>query len=647
MKKINFIFTIHFHQPTGQLEWVLERIYNNCYRLLLDIFKQFTDMKITVHVSGPLLLEMIDKYPEWIEELAKLGDHGTIEFLAGSYGEAILPILPEDDRVKQVKAYIEIFEKYFGYRPRGLWLPERVWEPNIVRPLVENGIEYVLLDDSTLYRSGRLGDDALYAWTTEDSGHRLNLLFIDTNLRYILPWRSHEEVFNYMLSRADTLGNRYLLWGSDAEKFGEWRESSWARWWLIEFFNKLRQRRHEIELIHPSEYIEKYGVRGLIYPPPGSYDKMLEWSGGFFRNFLIKYRESNNLHKKMIYLNKKLKKLNAPEEAWKYYYLAQCNDAYWHGLFGGIYLTHLRQALYEEYIKAERIAEEHAGYYDESNIYVKKIDFDYDGDKEVIIETKNINVYIKPGDGGTIFEVDYKEEGFEHNIINTMTRYWETYLEGTGFQPDWYRRVSAREHLWAPHISINDWINNTPFVDRSDFALSRYQAIIRGNGVVLRKIARVYPYEGGFIEVFIEKIIRVDYSKPRIIVDFTMKNIGDKPVDGLLGIEYTLAPRFNRVRKESGFIGYIVEGYEIPISSSWKGITREIRIKSPVFPDISLRTDRESELWVSPLNMPTRTEKGILQNFEGLGIMFVDKIFLEVDKSFSKNIILSIEGGSL
>ncbi len=642
--RINFIFIIHFHQPTGQLDWITERIYNNCYKLLLNIFKSFPDIKISVHISGPLLLNMVENYREWIDEIAKLGDYGTIEFLAGSIGEAILPILPQEDRFYQVKEYIRVFEKYFGYKPRGLWLPERVWEPNIVEPLARNGIEYVVVDDSTLYRSGRGGDDALYAWVTEDSGYKLKLLFIDTSLRYILPWRSHEEVFNYMLSRGDPSGSRYLLWGSDAEKFGEWKEPEWARWWLTEFFHHLRMRGHEVATIHPSEYIEKYGVRGLLYPQPGSYDKMLEWSGGYFRNFLVKYRESNNLHKKMLWVRRKLVEASVPPDTWRLYHLAQCNDAYWHGLFGGIYLTPLRQALYEYFIRAERIAEETMDYYRDSKMVIHRIDFDYDGDMEVLVETPLLNAYFKPGDGGSLFELDYKEEGYEHNLQDTMTRYYEPYLEGIGFRPDWHRRVSLREHIWSPHTSLHDWVNNTPFTDWSDLALGRYSSRVEDDGtIVMRRIAHYYPPGHRPIELFIEKRVHVDQVKPILKVEYRVENQGDGTIYGKLGFEYILSPKLSRWKRKSGFTGYCVNGVDKAISGLWVGETSEVVVKSPVFYDVVLSTSSSTEYWVSPLNMPARTEKGILQNFEGLGVMPVYSLELKPGEEFKQVITLYIK----
>ena len=42
-------------------------------------------------------------------------------------------------------------------------------------------------------------------------------------------------------------------------------------------------------------------------------------------------------------------------------YQGQSNDCYWHGLFGGIYISHMRLATYEHLIAAEDLADAAAG----------------------------------------------------------------------------------------------------------------------------------------------------------------------------------------------------------------------------------------------------------------------------------------------
>ena len=86
--------------------------------------------------------------------------------------------------------------------------------------------------------------------------------------------------------------------------------------------------------------------------------------GGLWRNFLTKYAESNHIQKQMLGVSHRLQKLGSTvesgteraallAEAQTHLLAAQCNDPYWHGVFGGLYAPHLRSALLRHLIQAE------------------------------------------------------------------------------------------------------------------------------------------------------------------------------------------------------------------------------------------------------------------------------------------------------
>src|SRR6185436_1512495 len=83
--------------------------------------------------------------------------------------------------------------------------------------------------------------------------------------------------------------------------------------------------------------------------------------GGFWRNFLVKYPEVAEIYWKMLRLSAAISQaqtrrpgdqavLAAREALWR----GQANDAYWHGVFGGCYLPHLRRAVKSSLLEAER-----------------------------------------------------------------------------------------------------------------------------------------------------------------------------------------------------------------------------------------------------------------------------------------------------
>ncbi|MCI0526083.1 MAG: DUF1926 domain-containing protein, partial [Nitrospira sp.] len=128
---------------------------------------------------------------------------------------------------------------------------------------------------------------------------------------------------------------------------------------------------------------------------------------------LVKYPEINLMHKKMLYVSDQLA-LMAPKgrykpkrftEAQRELYQAQGNDAYWHGLFGGYYLNYLRHAVYEHLLKAEKLVDSRSS---ESPLRLTEVDLDRDGYKELLAKTPWMNLYLKPNEGATAFQIDYR-----------------------------------------------------------------------------------------------------------------------------------------------------------------------------------------------------------------------------------------------
>ena len=128
--------------------------------------------------------------------------------------------------------------------------------------------------------------------------------------------------------------------------------------------------------------------------------------GGFWRSFQVNYREINDLHKQMLRVSRKVEALDAPASMQTrlarirdHLYQGQSNDCYWHGLFGGIYLSHMRLATLEHLIAAEDAADRAAGMADVS---IETADLDVDGFDELLVTAPGQVVTIKPNEGGGI-----------------------------------------------------------------------------------------------------------------------------------------------------------------------------------------------------------------------------------------------------
>ncbi|RLE92387.1 MAG: hypothetical protein DRJ55_04595 [Thermoprotei archaeon] len=364
---------------------------------------------------------------------------------------------------------------------------------------------------------------------------------------------------------------------------------------------------------------------------------MQEWSGGYFPNFLRKYRESNNMHKKMLWVRRKISRLREYHPAYKEYMLGQCNDAYWHGLFGGIYLPFLRQSVYEHLIRAERMAEEAL---EAENVRIVETDFDYDGEMELLLESKRINAYVKPSDGGSLFELDIKLEGCEHNFQATMSRYMESYLENVSdFRPDWYRRVSFRDHIWREGATINDWTGNTPYIDTSDLALGRNTYYIKEDEVHVMFTGKEWSLNKPRL-IFVEKIYRLETNG--LQVKYRVKNLEKSSVHYLFSTELTFLPR---LPEEGLKVGYSINGeYKCIEDTAAVEKANEVSLITEGYPRLIIKSEARAHVWAAPLHSLSMTEKGLRKMFQGLGILFNYPLDLEAGQEFFNTFSVEIEG---
>ncbi|MCK4668307.1 DUF1957 domain-containing protein [Candidatus Dependentiae bacterium] len=120
-----------------------------------------------------------DKYKKDIlGEFKKLQDAGHLEIITCGATHGYLPLLSEDTSVNaQIKAAIYSYERFFGCKPRGIWLPEAAyrpayeWSPPAEHPskdwprlrkgveeiLFNNGIKYFFVDSHLLKGGEHVG----------------------------------------------------------------------------------------------------------------------------------------------------------------------------------------------------------------------------------------------------------------------------------------------------------------------------------------------------------------------------------------------------------------------------------------------------------------------------------------------------------
>jgi alpha-amylase/alpha-mannosidase (GH57 family) len=203
MKRLQFVVVLHNHQPVGNDPRIIEEVARAAYRPLLTALEQAPWFRHALHVSGPLLTWMESADRSYLDRLGAMVSRGQVEVLTGGLYEPILAAIPGEDRVAQVTALSERIERRFGARPRGLWLTERVWEPQIVPDLVAAGIHYVFMDDRAFIASGIPRERLTAHFLTEEGGERLTVFPLDQRLRNLIPWSPVDDAEAYLSGLAE------------------------------------------------------------------------------------------------------------------------------------------------------------------------------------------------------------------------------------------------------------------------------------------------------------------------------------------------------------------------------------------------------------------------------------------------------------
>jgi len=465
LSKLHLILLVHAHQPVGNFDEVFERTYQRAYRPFLECLERHGSIRLGLHFSGPLLEWIGERHREFFERLRELVDRGRVELVGGGFYEPILIAIPPEDQLEQLRRMAGYLELHFGRRPSGAWLAERVWEPQLPAMLAQAGADYTLVDDSHFLASGFELSQLHGYYIAEERGRTVKVIPGLKALRYLIPFRAVEETMAFLRGAAAEHPGGFAAMGDDCEKFGAWpgtHEHCYRDGWLERFFAALEANADWLATTPPHEYLAAHAPLGCAALPTASYPEMMEWAlptgarqrfhavqqefasrpdvqgflrCGYWRGFLSKYPEANLLHKKMVHVSERLRRLGRGRRrgaalgrklpaATTHLLRAQCNDAYWHGIFGGLYAPHLRTALWRELARAEALADaaEHgrAGYAN-----VARLDFDADGAEEIYLTSRRYAALLKPSDGATLAALDFRSR--DATLINSLERRPEAY----------------------------------------------------------------------------------------------------------------------------------------------------------------------------------------------------------------------------
>ena len=689
MQKLYLALAFHNHQPVGNFDWVFEKAYQKAYLPMLEALERHPTVRVAVHNSGPLLDWLHLEHPDYVNRLRALAQKGQVEVMAGAYYEPILVSLPDADKAGQLEKMVMAVKTDFDYTATGAWLAERVWEPHLPMALANAGIQYIIVDDTHLKYAGIPDSEQFGYYITEEQGYPLKLFASNKYLRYNIPWAPVADVIAGLRQMAQATPPhqppRVAVMGDDGEKFGLWPHTYDHCWgdgnWIEQFFTALEVNSNWLKTTLPGEYASKYGALGQVFVTAASYDEMTEWAlpakmsagiirikeelhhhkrsdilqfvkGGLWRGFIAKYAEVNQMHKKALSVSQKVHAMPdspAKTEALAHLWQAQCNCAYWHGLFGGIYLFHIRGANYRHLINAERIAEQ--AQLGTDWVSATLTDFDVDGAEELILSNAVQWLCFDLQRGGMLVEWDFRLAPY--NLLNTISRYPEAYhqtltqaakkghillaneddelqnahergvlVKELGLEKrifyDWYRRGALIDRFFSPELTLDDFVQLPP--QEVDALVNQpYSAQIEEGADGVTAVLQCT----GLLDL--TKRVQLNAGNAQLGVTYQLHNSSTQPIHTRFGVE-------NNFGLEGGqdpltFFEGLADSAGNQQFPANAGISQNISQFalvsqiSTVHTRIEVDCSMPATVWFYPFETITNSEGGYEANYQGSAVM--------------------------
>jgi alpha-amylase len=682
--RISLALALHNHQPVGNFGWVFAEVFERAYEPMIEALERHPGVRLSLHYTGPLLRWFAAERPDVIDRLRVLVERGQVEILGGGLYEPVLASLPERDRIGQLRRMSDEVDGLFGRRPRGAWLAERVWEPDLPTSLVAADYAWTILDDAH-FRAAAIPEADLWGpYTTEDQGNLLRVFGTEQGLRYRIPFRDVDDVIGYLREHATDDGERVGMMGDDGEKFGAWPttwEHCWGEGrWVERFFTALEANADWLTTTTPSAWLDAHPPIGRVYIPTGSYAEMGQWAlpadeslvysdvlhraqaqarpearwlrGAFWRNFQVKYREINDLHKQMLRVSAAVDAMRpGPDRdtALDQLFQGQSNDCYWHGLFGGIYISHMRLATFEHLIAAEDLADTHAGTLEAA----ESRDLDMDGVDEIRLADAGQVVSVDLDGGAGIGSWDIR--AVRHALTAVMRRRPEAYhttlrahadapvgaiVGGSGSDANEATSIHDTFRVKEPglvaHLVYDAYERRSGLVrvlpldaTSTDWAMARagelgdavdgaFERVELGPGCLVAR--RRGTIAGATVDVTKSLTLGGDRRSPTLALELRLEHVAGPAVDARIGVEWSTTML--------GGGGNPAAWWEIrgdraghDVAGAASGLSTIAQGNDFIGIVLTTTTDAAADAWWAPIETVSNSEDGFERVYQGAGLL--------------------------
>lgn len=474
MRPITFSLLLFDERSPGEPEEALARLVDYAWSPLLEALADNPHVRLAVRLSGLTLEWALANRPAMLEQLADLLRSGQIEAVGGPQYNVPLHLVPWRDAHAQLQTGARWIRVHLGPRPRGGWIPQGAWDPQLPQLLALAGLSYTFLDEG-LVAAGSGAEQLPGGWVaTERHGHALGVFPLDRRLQAMVPWARPAQLLQELRGRV-ARGEQLVTAAVPIEHLGYGLKASRWCWegtqpWVPAFFEALAAHSAWLKTATPATLYDNHAPSGQVYPAAGtppeaavailpvevalSYQGLQQavvedrsWALGSAAHLLVgppwasvlsRYDESNRLHKRMLRASTAFHRLRrlcketdgtgellaAVDRAQEHLFMGQSAGALHMGFNGSLADGRVRRQAWLNLLEVERIV---ARALDEHEATRHELtDYDGNGRKELLVRNRAYTTVLRPDAGGALSELHLWEEG---NIVNTLARRPERWLD--------------------------------------------------------------------------------------------------------------------------------------------------------------------------------------------------------------------------
>jgi len=395
---------IHGHKPLGTKNEEIKQWYESIYAPLFFMIRERPELKLAVYNNYVLWKWLIDNGSDFTVLLAELLADKRVEILGGAAYEPLLPLLSEEDSIAHLGELSRLIEGVFDVTPRGVWLEHTLWEPSMTTLMSKADVDYVVLNGK--------------AAKGNDFGP---LIAVDRgNVLRIFPTHSvhndEQKDLSRFLNNSSSSGltqdktvtveidvsEAYKLLSSQ-DSIGSSEIFSSA---LDNICQVLRQKTMEATLF--SEVCDNKASSGRFVQDLSQITPV--------REKIAKRPGVLSIYRKMIQVGRKIEFSGRSTRQIRESVLMGQSAT---GLFNEklAATSSFRDPLWFNLINAEDEVDSRL-HGKGSWVDVEEVDYDGDGNNELLVGSRQLNAYFSPHRGGSLFEIDFKES--RSNLLDVI-----------------------------------------------------------------------------------------------------------------------------------------------------------------------------------------------------------------------------------